>query len=618
MSTLLIGLILISFSAPLALLSRKKIEELLPISIMGIIFVLYLCGLFGNLSIGFHLILLLSIISLGLFLFLFHRDRKSWTSLLITPGLMAFCLLLFIVYWGHQDRVFSEWDEFSHWGLVIKNMFFLDKLGNAPEATTSFRGYPPAASLFAYFGIKLSGCYNESDAFRSANLFLFILILPIFKRATWKRPVHIFVLFLFLLLLPPLFNETALTTIYVDTLLGFMFAFVLYEYFTANNLVLELPFICLPLFSLPLVKSSGTGLALIAFIIIFLDVFFIQNHLSKKLRAFLTVLPLISALAGKFSWDIYLKLTDTQEAWNTSKLTLPNIISLLLGNAEPYQYNTIHNFIQAFCKDPQYDFGHVFHFNALWWALLFAALSFLLILCLNSKLRRRYLLCLSSVEIGFCIYAFSLLLLYLFTFSAYESERLASFVRYLSTFLTGMFAFLIYLFIEFTISKTTFGRNTCYLLLVLILSFSHYPNVLSITIDKEDSISASKEIRKQHEISPSILEKLDADTNRVYLISQGDNGFNVVILRYEFTPVYASSPAYSLGPPYYDGDVWTKDYTIEELSEALEDYTHMYIYEADNQFKALYSSLFEDPSSIQNKTLYRVNHLGNHITLTIE
>lgn len=496
-------------------------------------------------------------------------------------------------------------------------MVALNQLGNAEYATTTFRGYPPAASLFSYFWIKISGAYNESDAFRSANIFLFALILPVFKNFTWKKSARILAVFIIALLLPPMFNATALTTIYVDTLLGFLFAFSLFQYFTSDYRLRELLLICLPLFSLPLVKASGTGIALLAVIIMILDIFFVRIQRSGKQRAAWSICLSFALFAGKFSWDIYLRLTNTKEAWDTSKLTFSGISNLLLGRGEEYQYSTIYNFLRALVKDSQYGLGHIVHLTAIWWGILFLILSAIFILCLKHNLRHRYVLCLFSVETGFFIYTFSLLLLYLFTYTAYEAERLASFTRYLSTYLSGMFAFLIYLFIYLWGSKDKFKKiNICYPLLVFILLCSNYTNIFSITVGARSSIEASIKVRREREIPQSVLDKLNERTDHVYIISQQDNGFNKTVLYYEFTPVNAATPAWSLGPPYYEGDIWTKSLTEEEFAKALKDYTHLYIDTADNQFKNLYGSLFEDSNSIKDKTLFCINKQGTTVKLT--
>lgn len=619
MSTLFTGIALFVFSSTLSLFLKKRIEDMFAFSILGIIGILYLSGLFGNLEIGFYSVIILFIFSFIYWLYLLTKNRTQAAAIIFTPGLFAFCIFEIIVLFGHQGRLFSSWDEFSHWGLVIKNMVTLNQLGNAPNATTVFRGYPPAVSLFSYFWIKLSGFFNESDAFRSSNIFLFCLFLPFFKNVHWKNWGRIIALIVTSLLLPSLFNTTSLTTIYVDILLGFFLAFILFQYFTGRNSRLDLFFLCISFLFFPLIKASGTGIGLIAILIIGLDIIFVQTQWDIKKKFFWIFSPVVSLFTGKYSWDIYLLLTKTKEAWNTNDVTVHNILQLILGRGEEYQKSTIISFFKGLIDSSKYNYGGNIKISVLSWVVLFAILSICFILLLNSKdQKQRFSLCLVSLHVGFCIYALSLLLQYVFTFSAYESENLASFTRYLSTYLTGMYVFLIGLFFYYLPSKVLISKiNVCYILTFLIILISNPSDILSITLSSKSSISSSIELRRNYSISEDALNQLDPSTDKVYIVSQNDSGFNYVVMYYNFTPVNASSEFWSLGAPYYDGDMYTHNLSEQDLLDFLQNkgYTYMYIYKADDQFKALYSSLFENPNDIKDKTLFKIIMDGTSIKL---
>lgn len=618
MSTLLAGGILLSFAAGPAILLKKRVEELLAVAIFGIVGVLYLSGLAGDLEAGFRAVLVLAAAAAvaGAVLIVRHRDRA--VQLLLTPGLLAFCLFLGMVWFGHRGRMFSEWDEFSHWGLVIKNMYTLDRLGNAAQATTTFRGYPPAASLFAYFWIKLSGAYRESDAFRSMDIFLLTLVLPAFKRLRWKHGGRILAALGVALLLPCQFNATALTTIYVDTLLGFVLAFVFFQYLTTEKRPAELGILCLALCILPLIKASGTGLALIAALILLVDVLR-QKGWPPARRAAWATAPLLAVLAGKYSWDIYLKLTHTAEAWNSSKLTPGAVWNLLRGNGEAYQKDVISDFFKGILFPSRYSFGYLFKLSVFAWGLVFILLAAVLILTLRDRReKQRYTLCLAGVIVGFAVYGISLLLLYLFTFTPYEARNLASFTRYISTYLTGMFVLLACLYLDrFAPAENPTGA-VCYLVLGCMLVSSDGHNLLPVTFGAEESVAASMAVRADCTIPQDVLDKLDPDTDRVYTVSQHDNGFYYWIEYYNFTPVKSDTAIWSLGAPYDEADVWTKDLSAEEFAATLQDYTHLYLYKVDEQFVERYGALFEDPGAIGDKTLFRVEKDGSTLTLAAE
>ena len=108
------------------------------------------------------------------------------------------------------------------------------------------------------------------------------------------------------------------------------------------------------------------------------------------------------------------------------------------------------------------------------------------------------------------------------------------------------------------------------------------------------------------------------ENDRVYVIAQQSNGVDNVFIRYQLTPMTPSTGPYSLGPSYDEEDVWSVNITVDEWAELLKDYTHVYVAHTDDQFKSLYGSLFEDPSTLADKTLYRIEKKGNNIQLIFE
>lgn len=90
---------------------QTKNRRIFAVSVIVISLLLYIGGLFGSLSIGFYAVVALAVLSVPALALLLVKRRQSW-KLLATPGLLAFLLLLFIVWNGHRGRLFSRWDEF--------------------------------------------------------------------------------------------------------------------------------------------------------------------------------------------------------------------------------------------------------------------------------------------------------------------------------------------------------------------------------------------------------------------------------------------------------------------------------------------------------------------------
>ena len=115
--------------------------------------------------------------------------------------------------------------------------------------------------------------------------------------------------------------------------------------------------------------------------------------------------------------------------------------------------------------------------------------------------------------------------------------------------------------------------------------------------------------RKEYtELSEKILTAA-GDSDRVYFISQGDNGADSLVMRFILRPIaFGSDCGYSLGQPMYDGDIWTQEASADSLRDALmKNYDYLAIHQLDESFAENYGVLFEDPGSIVEESLYRVD-----------
>ena len=117
---------------------KKRFEEVLPITVLSMTLLMYVCSILGSLKVGYYEVIGLTILAIGFSLYFVWKDKKEFFMRSLTPGLLFFVLFFGFIWWAHRGRLLTQWDEFSHWGLTVKNMFALDVLGNQSIATTTF------------------------------------------------------------------------------------------------------------------------------------------------------------------------------------------------------------------------------------------------------------------------------------------------------------------------------------------------------------------------------------------------------------------------------------------------------------------------------------------------
>ena len=125
MSLILALIVLMGVAVFTSIIFNKKIDKTIILSFFITIFIIYIFGFFDHLKEIIHNI--------------------------ITPGMIIFGILTIIIFIFERGRMIAEWDEFSHWGSVVKSMFLTNGLSVKEGSSLMFKSYPPAISIFEYF-----------------------------------------------------------------------------------------------------------------------------------------------------------------------------------------------------------------------------------------------------------------------------------------------------------------------------------------------------------------------------------------------------------------------------------------------------------------------------------
>lgn len=291
---------------------------LLPLPVLsGAVVVLYLCGIAGILRAGAVLVLLAlaAVWVLGLVQLRPAGVRKAWQSALCTPGFAlflggaAFIWVLFCV----QEPMFTQWDEFTAWGLapkmvVERGAFYVTDPVNLKASFTY-----PATSLLAFlfqpFGLWAEwACLAAIDTLALACLAA-AAALP---RLKWAEGILVFAAGF---LLPYFFSATAAGSYAVqyvnamaDLPLAMLFGGTLCLYIAVGRHKYAYWLVALPLAVLTLTKDICFAYGLIAAFLIGLDLLFAADAPIKKAfpKALLQAGALaVVVLAAFLSWGRY-------------------------------------------------------------------------------------------------------------------------------------------------------------------------------------------------------------------------------------------------------------------------------------------------------------------------
>lgn len=616
--------ILFAFAGCTAMITRKRFEEQLPLAVGLVVSVLYGFALFGQLQAGAYVVLGAAAAALAGQAVLLIRDRarKPWRQI-ITPGCMAFFLIALWLLISFRGYMFWEWDDFSHWGLAVKNMYIFTALPSGmAEATVTYTDYPPATTLFSWFWTQLSGVFNEGDAQRALNMMTLCFLLPAMKDQEWKHPGKALCMSALLFMLPLALDISIYRGLQVDGLLGCMILYALYAWFLCDHDRFLLMNIGCTLFLLPLVKEMGVAFAAVVLLFAAAD-HFVHTNRSWKNTLKLVVLLAIPIALGKLSWDWYLKVHQVGQVWDKSVISLTGFIDVLLGRGMVYQQEVLRRFPEAFFSAERWHPGHILKISYAMWIILTAVgQKWIVSRCCDDQQKKRLRLGFRLLLAGMIVYLAALFVMYLFMFRSDEARKMISFDRYLSSYLLPMIGMTFLTATKVWVCPAEKGNLHAPLCILVCLFLVINPLlVVQETVLGCDQNTANYEKRMDELLPENVVSHLDSETDRVYIVACGDDGFQYYLDAYQLTPVHIQEGMWTTWPVAEKTDLWTEkpaiEYAPSEWAQALLDgsFTHVYLDTIDERFVNDYSSLFEAPQAIQSAQLYHVEAHGDGVKL---
>ena len=134
----------------------------------------------------------------------------------INPGYILFSVLLLIFAVYLRGKILTQYDNFSHWGLVVKSMLATNRYPNFKDTLIGFQEYPLGSSTYIYYFVKFTRT-SESFQMLAQCYTMLAAILPLYSFAEKNHAAVTIVLISFVNYVL-LYNIT-ITELPVDTLL---------------------------------------------------------------------------------------------------------------------------------------------------------------------------------------------------------------------------------------------------------------------------------------------------------------------------------------------------------------------------------------------------------------
>ena len=593
--------VLLSGSVFAAARFGRKFEEILPITCMGIVLLLFLFGAVGILGAGVYAVLIAAACfwAYGLWR-LVKGEGKRLIKSMITPAFAIFCGIFALLMLGDYGMLSTGWDDFSHWQLCVRKMMVLNDFAANPASGIYYQSYPPAMALFQYFFQKLRYLLDSEPVFSEWRLFLAYQVLMIAPAMPFFRELSLPKAALAgacLFVLPMLFIGETYTLLYIDSFVGMLAGCGFLAVLMKDRDGLHTAYVSMLCAVLVLSKDVGLFFSCFIGVIFFLNRLLTRGSERNLRRAAAALLPLISALGAKFAWkEILLKL-GSQMVFSEPIDLIEYTKMFFFRTGGYYRQDCVEAFKRMF-------FSREFALPGIGVLTSYFALTILMGVAL-------YALCVKVAQeqplrekaihgagilifAQLIVYVYCLGATYAYRFSVDEALDLAAYNRYMN--IACISVFLPLFFGGFLFLSRRKGMLPLLCLCAALLVVSPMNEVHSFL--NRDAVAASYVRREPLDALAEDIRDNCAEDERVYFVSQGSDGRDQVIVRFGAEPILVDSVlGHSLNPEATSAEAWR--------SVLLEGYDYVALCQLDDEFAASYGCLFGQPPA--DHTLYRLD-----------
>lgn len=530
--------------------------------------VLFLAGILNMLPEASYLLYFFGI-AYCLYSFI-KRKGEDFFTFYLNPAyiVLAACFCISAIYL--QGQYFLNYDNFSHWALVVKQMLISDRFPSVSDYLIYFQRYPLGSSVYVYYFAKLTS-NAESMQMLGQCFSMLCALMPCFAFCKKKGITSAIIMLLFTAFV--LTYNIEITELLVDTLLpliggaAFVFTFSQLHGFRSGDAdtaqcIKSLWVISFFLIQLIQIKNSGLFFAVMISIA---AIYYVLPR--RKIIGAASLIPLALPYFSFLVWHKHCKYVFPSSAASKHAMTAANF-------ANTFSTKTKEE-MAAICKGMvEYSVSsHSVIIAAVFVMAVCIALFVLLYFKneLNSERRKLILHTALFCLLVYIIYQFGMLLMYLFSMPNGEANRLASVERYCRTILIFIYYISVTMALGFiSLSKDSKGRSIGSYLISVALSCALLVGTVFL-----NGVTPSTVVNSKSSYPESFRAWIEnaAHVNAVpqyssyaILLEEDDIGYSFWLMRY----IFQSSNIYNS--------------VIDESSDlsALDNYNYVFVYDKGN------------------------------------
>lgn len=573
-----------------------------------------------------------------------RRNLLSGRSFQLEPRSLAVAATIIFLFaqvvFLTAPAQFHSWDEFSHWGTVIRAISAADTFHLNPNPLY-FQDYPPGLALFAYHVLELVG-FTEGHVYFSYVLLMGCLSASLLHMAAGVSFAR-FVFSVLVLWLCVQFIAEGWISVLIDHVLALFFMGCVSFYLLLRERGGPLFVLPICIFAFALTKQAASSLALLATGIVLVDLV-ISRSVQERERAtfWLRSAALAACLIGanwlaSHSWSAYVDAAGLQRGWGSYSPV--GLLGKFMGCCTtPRELNVAHAFFgRYFGSDLPVAVGTVGSPAYLaWlsvsegpWSLIrvqkmlgstFAQMAYLWLAGLVvARFAARRLDRFRTIAFSFLMaagaggYALSLLLAYLYSFSEYEALNLASFNRFFTVYLIAwLSSALAYYAMTIPDPENQRLRNLTYVgfgIGLLVLAGVQVRSAKIIVSPGVYQEYATNQKVAAREIVQSLVRPMlpgIPPTAKVYILWPDNTGYEFWLTKYEMLPRQTNLVCFAITSRPQPNFVQECAVSEEEFRRQLSQYDVVIVGQKLHRLREEYPGLFAALSTDKETGLFKI------------
>lgn len=649
---------LVAYSLLTMLITGKKWEETVALSLFAEGIILYLFGLFDHLVWGINVVYVLAVLCLLAAIYLYNKKKVNMKDLL-SPGLFVFLFMFCVIVVFSNGEWLSKRDDVKQWEIAARDMFFYDSFANHADTTVLLPRYLPFAAIIEYVFVYVNGIFAEDILLIAYQTMILSVLLILYKLLQKKGGMKLLIpIAVAATSVPVMFFNDVSSSIMVDALQAVIVAYALICYYTEEMSRFNRIRIASALVALTLIKDIGLIFSGMVALIMFGDMMVRQIKAKKACikELIYPVMCVVLVLVTYLSWQLYLsnpaqnltepvyQETDSNEAIaideeesvtataiSASGITVDGLLAIFKGEGEPYQHQVTHNFFVELFDGETYPFGSL----TLSFVDLLLVIAFLVVTLgyfgyWKEKKFRMYTFAGLSILASVCLCAF-MLVMYWFTFSLYQALGLTSFSRYLAPYLCALIIVVFYFICDNLQCQQDKAGKSDYIVYVLAFVLAVSVPFSGIVVECNDREGyGTEDVIYGHSELAEILRSVAKRGERAYFICSNSTGYSEYIFRNTICPVVSDHASwnlvlseevleeqYELYESRGDEDNVIHFLSVEEWKTELNGYEYVVVFHANELFRQSYAEVFENPEEIGDGSVYQVVNDKEDISLQL-